>query len=315
MPVTQHIPVLLDEVIEQLDPRPGDNFIDGTLGGGGHAEAILMRIGAGGSLIAADRDGDAIKMAKKRLSRFRNIKYLQTSFSKIKEKLKINELPHNNEFSGELLDLGLSLDQLKHSRKGFTFLEDQPLDMRYDSADKNTAADIVNSYNERTLTTIISDYGEERLARAIAREIISRRRQKKITSTGELSEIISSVYRRRGFRNRSINPATKTFQALRIVVNNEMEEIREALPGLVSLLKKNGRLAVIAFHSVEDRIIKDYFRQESRDCLCPPVQPTCTCAHKASLRIVTKKPIVPSRKEIIKNPASRSAKLRVAQKI
>ncbi|MBN1326144.1 16S rRNA (cytosine(1402)-N(4))-methyltransferase RsmH [Candidatus Falkowbacteria bacterium] len=306
----QHKPVLLEETIKYLDPKSGENFIDCTLGGGGHARIILEKTASSGKLLAIDLDIKAIEIAKEDLKEFSSrVIYINDNFSNLENIAKVSGL---NKFEGILLDLGLSSIELDDPNRGFSFKKNAFLDMRFGSGGK-TASDVLNTYKESELARIFKEYGEERYSKQIAKEIVSFRGKEKITTTSQLVSIIELVYKNKP--RPKIHIATKVFQALRIEVNDELNNLKKVLPIASNLLNKGGRIVVISFHSLEDRIVKEYFKQESRDCLCPPNVPVCRCNHKASLKILTKKIIQPSEQEIKYNPRSRSAKLRAAQKI
>jgi len=316
----QHIPVLLNEVIEYLQPKSGQNFIDCTLGGGGHAKEIIKKISPDGRLLAIDLDETAIALAKDNLSSYNDrIEYVLDNFSKIKQ-------IHNERFSlfkinAILLDLGLSSIGLKDKDRGFSFQVDGPLDMRFDKRQSLTAEEIVNTWSFDKLNKVIREYGQEKLAPEVTNAICDLRQRHKITKTKMLVGAILLAFRNKLKTNKEvpwiggIHPATRTFQALRIAVNDELNVLRKTLPQCLEVLDKGGRLAVISFHSLEDRIVKRYFRQESKNCICPVELPICQCDHKAILKIITKKPITASDKEIDSNSRSRSAKMRVAEKI
>ncbi|MDQ7028336.1 MAG: 16S rRNA (cytosine(1402)-N(4))-methyltransferase RsmH [Ardenticatenia bacterium] len=302
-----HIPVLCEEVVAHLEPRAGGRYIDATVGGGGHAEAILERSAPNGQLLGIDRDPAALKVASERLAPFGSrVTLVHGSFR------ELGRLARTHTFTGVdgiLLDLGYSSLQLEDARRGFSFHADAPLDMRFDPADSMTAADLVNGLSEDELAYLIAEYGEERFARRIARAIV---RHRPIRTARELGELIErTVGRRRRTRR---HPATRTFQALRIAVNDELGALEAALPQAVALLRPGGRLAVISFHSLEDRLVKHFFRREAADCLCPPHVLTCQCGHRAQLRVITRKPVTPSAEEVRRNPRARSAKLRVAER-
>ncbi len=318
-----HAPVLLNEVIELLQPQPGQHFIDGTLGGGGHAETILKHTAPDGKLLGIDRDQVALQKSQRRLSQFQDRATLaHGSFHTIKK--IYNEQFSSNKISGILLDLGLSSFELEDTDRGFSFqIADAPLDMRFDVHQELTAADIVNTWPDIKLTQIIQEYGQEksRLARAITNQIIVARRQAPITKTKRLVQAILLAYREVLGSTKEvpwiggIHPATKTFQALRIAVNDELNILQQSLPDMIDVLSPGRRIAVISFHSLEDRIVKRYFREQAQECVCPPDIPVCRCRHQATVRVITKKPITPGEQEIKTNPRSRSAKLRVAEKI
>ena len=306
----QHKPILLNEVIKYLDPKPGKNFIDCTVGGAGHARAILEKTSPGGKLLGIDLNTRTIEIARENLKEFFNrVIFVNDNFKNLG---RIAPEAGINEYSGILLDLGLSSIELGDERRGFSFQKDAFLDMRFGTGGK-TAADILSSYREEELAKIFKEYGEERYARQIAKEIANQRKKEKITRTSQLVNIIEKAYR--GKPRPKINVATRVFQALRIEVNDELNNLRQVLPTAINLLAKGGKIVVISFHSLEDRIVKEFFKKESRDCLCPPQIPVCQCNHKASLKILTKKVVVPTKEEIRNNPRSRSAKLRAATKI
>ncbi|MCS7251296.1 MAG: 16S rRNA (cytosine(1402)-N(4))-methyltransferase RsmH [Anaerolineae bacterium] len=301
-----HVPVLLREALEGLKVRPGGVYIDATVGGGGHAAAILERSAPDGRLLGMDRDPEALARARERLRPFGERAVLvQGSYAELR---RIAVRYDFLEVDGILFDLGLSSWQLSDPYRGFSFQIDGPLDMRYDPSQGIPAAEIVNRWPENQLAQIIRRYGEERFAQRIAKAIV---RNRPIRTTTELAELIARVV---GRGREDQHPATRTFLALRIAVNEELQALEQALPQAVSLLKPGGRLAVIAFHSLEDRIVKAFFQRESRDCLCPPEIPVCTCGHRATLRMITRKPIRPSEEEVEMNPRARSARLRVAER-
>lgn len=308
-----HQPVLLNEVIEALSPESGKWYLDGTLGAGGHSEAILNASAPAGKLIGMDLDPDAIEVAKKRLAKFgERVKIIQGSYALADQ--YIASFPDNiTGFDGILIDLGISSMQVDTAEKGFSFQKEGPLDMRFDPNQTTSAYDLVNFSSEEKLSHIFWEYGEERAARRIAAAICNARIKEPIETTTKLAEIIANaVHIDRKSKN---NPATKSFQALRIAVNNELETIQNALPILTTLLNPGGKLAIISFHSLEDRIVKNFFRIESMDCICPPEQVICTCGHKASLKLINRHAITAKDDEIRENPRARSAKLRVVEKI
>jgi 16S rRNA (cytosine1402-N4)-methyltransferase len=308
-----HIPVLLNEVIEGLNLKKNYNVIDATLGGGGHSEVILEKIGPKGKLIGFDLDKNAIELAKKRLSKFKDrVIYIQDNY----QNLNKYEPKFNFPIHAILLDLGLSTYQLQDKNRGFSFLDDAGLEMKYDKdEDVPSAKEIVNNFKEHELEEIFRKFGEEKLSKQIAREIVSHRNKKQITSGAELSSIVGSIYKKFYIKYSRVNPATKAFQALRIYINKEFENIENFLPQAVNILSSGGRFAVISYHSLEDRIVKNYFRQESKDCICPVEIPECRCNHKAKIKIINKNIIIPTQEEIKNNPASESAKLRIVEKI
>jgi 16S rRNA (cytosine1402-N4)-methyltransferase len=307
-----HRPVLLNETIALLDPKPGGVFLDATLGGGGHAAAILERTSPNGILIGIDRDPEAIEYASRRLESYgQRVKLVQGNFRDVGAILASVDI---GELDGVLFDLGVSSHQLE-SERGFSFMRDQPLDMRMSPFEGTlSAADVVNTYSESDLTEIIRRYGEERYARRIARSIVERRKSTPIRTTGELVDTILSAVGEK-YRGLDIHPATRTFQAIRIEVNKELEAVEKGVTDAIEHLKIGGRICVISFHSLEDRIIKKTFRRLSGHCECPPMALKCECGAKKILRVITKKPLTPNEKEIAENPRSRSAKLRCAERV
>ncbi|MEN8171883.1 MAG: 16S rRNA (cytosine(1402)-N(4))-methyltransferase RsmH [Chloroflexota bacterium] len=302
-----HQSVLYHEIINALQPRDGGRYIDGTVGAGGHAAGILDACSPSGKLLGFDLDPDALKLASERLSGFGDrVNLVRNSYLQMAVQLKALGW---DAVDGIVLDLGLSSMQLDTPERGFSFRMDAPLDMRFDPQGEQRAADLVNLLEEQELANLIYRYGEERRSRQIARAIVAAR---PIDSTLTLAKVVA---RASGKGYQRIHPATRTFQALRIATNQELDAVQEILPIAVQALTSGGRVAIIAFHSLEDRIVKKYFRQASRDCICPPKQPICTCDHKAVLRLITRKPIRPGEDEISTNPRARSARLRVAEKL
>lgn len=302
-----HNPVMLNEVIEALQVQPGRRYVDCTVGSGGHAKAIIQKILPDGQLLGIDRDIEAINLAKKRLIGYSdNITLVHGNFANLRTICEENSfLPVH----GILFDLGVSSTQLDTAERGFSFRYDAPLDMRFNQDEDLTAAYIVNTFPEEELSRLIRSYGEERYARQIARQIIKNR---PITGTLHLARIIEQTI---GYRHGKIHPATKTFLALRIVVNRELENLAAALAQAIDCLESNGRLVVISYHSLEDRIVKQFISRESTGCICPPEMPVCQCNHIPKLRVISKKAIRPSASEVETNPRSRSAKLRAAERI
>lgn len=302
-----HTPVLVAEVIKALNVQPGGRYIDGTVGGGGHAAAILEHSQPGGQLLGIDADPEAIKIARAGLAVYAgSILLINESF------VNLQAICYKHDFlpvHGILFDLGLSSFQLEAEGRGFSFQHDAPLDMRFNPGQKLTAADIVDTYSEAELARLIRTYGEESFSHQIARLIV---RERPIKSTLHLARLVEQAV---GGRRGRIHPATKTFQALRIAVNQELENLESALAQAVDLLGFEGRLVVISYHSLEDRVVKQFMRRESQDCICPPGIPTCVCGHTAKLRLVQKKVVIPSLAEVQANPRSRSARLRVAERI
>jgi 16S rRNA (cytosine1402-N4)-methyltransferase len=313
---TRHIPVMLDEILSLLELKDGGHYIDCTLGGGGYTFAISKIAGKNGGVLAIDMDSGAIKRAEKKIEekKVNNIILENDNFANLEEVYRKN-WPDKKGVDGIVFDLGLSSDQLEDVDRGFSFKSDTPLDMAFGSPSPGSTFDLVNHSREEKLAGILRDLGEERFSGRIAKAIVKEKRQKPIETTGRLVEIIReavpSFYR----NNKKYHFATKTFMALRIATNKELENLMSALPQALGLLKKGGRMAVVSFHSLEDRIVKNFFRSESRDCVCPPKLPQCVCRHKAALKILTKKPMIPSANEVMKNPRSRSSKLRVVEKI
>lgn len=302
-----HLPALYNEIIHAMQPRQGGLYVDGTIGAGGHAWGILQASSPDGHLLGMDVDPQALKLAGEKLVEFGERAHIvRASYITLLKQLAALKW---HQVDGILIDLGLSSMQLDTQARGFSFLAEAPLDMRFDPNGKTSAADLVNHLNEVELADILFRFGEERRSRQVARAIVNAR---PITSTMHLAKVVAEVTS--GGRS-GIHPATRTFQALRIAVNGELEALEDVLPQTVEALKPGGRLAIIAFHSLEDRIVKHFMRRESRDCICPPNQPDCTCGHKATLREVTHKPTRPQEDEVRNNPRSRSARLRVAERI
>lgn len=301
-----HRPVLYQETIEYLAPKSLGRYLDCTAGAGGHSFGILEASSPDGQLIAIDLDPTAIQLTTENLSIFGNrALVVHDSYLRAARILQQNGW---DKVDGIVLDLGVSSMQLDQVERGFSFRTDAPLDMRFDPTQGPTAADLVNNLTEKELADLIWRYGDERFSRRIARKIVQKR---PILTTTQLAEAVRSAI---GGSHSRIDPATRTFQAVRIAVNDELRTVEEAIPSLIELLKPKGRLAIISFHSLEDRLVKQAFRRESTDCICPPEQPICTCGHIASIRVLTPRPISPSEKEIEENPRARSAKLRVAEK-
>lgn len=304
-----HQPVLYHEIIHALQPNRGGAYVDGTLGAGGHAWGILEASQPDGLLLGLDLDPQAIELARQRLAPFgERVIIIQASFATLKEQLsQVGWLGVN----GIVLDLGFSSMQIDTAERGFSFSTDAPLDMRFSPLTSISAADLVNNLSERELADLIYQYGEEKRSRQIARAIIQAR---PISTTRQLADI---VLKASGPIKRAthLHPATRTFQALRIEVNQELKNLQSVLPQAVNALLPGGRLAIISFHSLEDRIVKQYFQRESKDCICPPRQPICTCGHKAVIKLITRSPIRPTEQETARNPRARSAVLRIAEKL
>ncbi len=304
--VVEHIPVLCEEVLAGLQVRSGGRYIDATLGAGGHAAAILQASDPDGLLLGLDADPEAVSYARERLRVFGQRAVLWVG--NFQHLAAVASALGFARVDGILLDLGLSSRQLEDAARGFSFTQEGPLDMRMDPSQGQTAAELVNTLPEGALAELLWQYGEERHSRRIARAIVATR---PVSRTDELAELVARTVGRR----EKIHPATRTFQALRIAVNKELDALEAALPQARDALKPGGRLAVIAFHSLEDRLVKQFYRRESAECLCPPEVPVCSCEHQATLKEVTRKPIRPSDEEVAQNPRSRSARLRVAERL
>lgn len=302
-----HKAVLLGEAIENLNLKEGSIVVDATLGAGGHARAMLERIGNNGKLIAIDYDASSIE----NLKTGENVYLVNDNFANLENILKNLEIKKADAI---LADLGISSDQLENEEYGLSFQKEAKLDMRLDKKLEVSAWDIINKYERRDLEEIIKKFGEERFARHIAKKIVEYRKIKTIETTTELACIISGAVPER-YRKGKIHPATRTFQALRIAVNKELENLEKFIPEAIEALNPGGRLAIISFHSLEDRIVKNIFRENARGCTCPKEFPQCVCGKKPGVRIITKKPIIPDAKEILANPRSRSAKLRVCERL
>lgn len=307
----KHIPVLKNEVLECLDIKKDGVYVDGTLGGAGHSFCIMERLGKYGSLIGIDRDLDALKAARERLKDFPNVIYVNNNHENIKEILQSLNI---EKVDGVLLDLGVSSYQLDEASRGFSYMHDAPLDMRMNREDKLTAHFVVNKYSEESLARIFFEYGEEKYSKRIAKAIVEQRKQKEIATTFELVECIKSAMPRSAL-NEKQHPAKRAFQAIRIEVNGELINLSGALKDAVLMLKPGGRLAVITFHSLEDRITKKTFEELEGHCTCPKELPKCVCNKVSYGKVITKKPIIATEEELNENPRSRSAKLRVFERI
>lgn len=307
-----HISVLPDEVLEALSPKDGGVYVDGTLGGAGHAGLILEASSPTGVLIGFDRDEEAIAVARQRLSRFGDrVTIFHRNFSGIAEALAGIGV---DAIDGFVLDLGVSSHQLDRDERGFSFMHDAPLDMRMDRSSGESAADLVNTLSEAELNRIIAEYGEERWSKRIASFIVAARQRHPIETTLELVDVIKGAIPKAKWEER-LHPATRTFQALRIAVNDELGSLERGLDALLKLLKKGGRGAVISFHSLEDRIVKESFRDASSGCTCPKGLPGCVCGRVPQFKVITRKPVRAGDEEVAANPRSRSARLRVVEKI
>ena len=306
-----HVSVLLNECIENLNIKPDGIYVDGTMGGAGHSLEIVKKLSEKGMLIGIDRDEEALAVAKERLKEFNNVKYVHDNHDNIDEIIKNLNIKG---VDGILLDLGVSSYQIDEKTRGFTYMDDGPLDMRMDKSQKLTAEYIVNNYQEQDLARIIFEYGEEKFSRKIARNICEYRKNKKIETTGELVKIIEKSIPGK-FREKNSHPAKRTFQAIRIEVNNEIEPLYNTIKNSITALNSKGRLCVITFHSLEDRMVKKAYVDAEGKCTCPKDLPYCVCGNVSLGKIITKKPILPTEKEMQENSRSRSAKLRVFEKI
>lgn len=307
-----HIPVLLDEVLEWMEPKAGGVYCDGTLGGGGHSGAILRATGGTGTLYGIDRDENAIAAASARLAEFSGFHALHGNFHDVKELLAEAGAP---KLDGALLDLGVSSPQLDNAERGFSYHEDAPLDMRMDPSQPFTAADLCNTADEKELCRIIRDYGEEKWAARVAQMIVEHRKQKPFVSTQDLVHAVDAAIPKAVRRKDEGHPARRTFQAIRIAVNDELDPLDQALCDFVSCLKPGGRLLVITFHSLEDRLVKRCFQRLQNPCTCPPRMPVCTCGKKPQVRVLAHGAVKPSDAEVTDNQRAHSAKLRVCEKL
>ena len=306
-----HKSVLLDETIESLDIKPDGIYVDGTLGGGGHASEVCRRLGDKGRFIGIDQDADAIAAASERLKEFGDkVTIVRSNYENIDEVLKELGI---SQVDGIYLDLGVSSYQLDNEERGFTYRADAPLDMRMDQRQSRTAADIINGYEEKELYRIIRDYGEDKFAKNIAKHIVAARQEKPVRTTGELTEIIRRAIPMK-IQAAGGHPAKRTFQAVRIELNRELDVLRESLDGMIDMLGDGGRICVITFHSLEDRIVKTIFRKNENPCTCPPDFPVCVCGKKSKGKVITRKPILPGEQELEENSRSKSAKLRIFER-
>lgn len=306
-----HVSVLLEETVESLHIRPDGIYVDGTLGGGGHAYEVLRHLGPRGRLIGLDQDEAAVCAAGKRLEEFNGKAIIvKSNYSNILSVLKELDIQKTD---GIVLDLGVSSHQLDTRERGFSYMEDAPLDMRMDQSQEKTAKDIVNGYSEDKLFHMIRDYGEDKFAKNIAKHIVAYRQKKEIETTGELSNIIRGAIPMKIQKNTG-HPAKKTFQAIRIELNRELEVLNDTLNDMIECLSEGGRISVITFHSLEDRIVKTIFRKNENPCTCPPGFPVCVCGRKSKGKVISRKPILPTQEEMTKNSRSKSAKLRVFER-
>lgn len=306
-----HVSVLLNETIEGLNIKENGTYADGTLGGAGHSSEIIKKLSKDGKLIGIDQDYDALNAAKERLKEYSNVIYVHDNFYNIEDILNGLEI---KSIDGIMMDLGVSSYQLDNKDRGFSYMQDAPLDMRMDRENEFSAYDVVNSYEDEKLYKIIKEYGEEKFAKKIASNIVKQRKLKPIETTFELVDIIKSSIPAK-FRRVGPHPAKRTFQAIRIEVNSELEILNKAIEDSVNKLNKGGRIAIITFHSLEDRIVKNKFKELQNPCTCPSSFPICVCGKKPKVKVITRKPILPTDDEINMNPRSRSAKLRVAEKV
>ena len=307
----KHVPVLYNEVMEALNIRADGIYVDGTVGGGGHSSGICERLSEKGMLVAVDRDTTALKAASEKLKPYScDKKFIHANYS------DVNEIANSagNKVSGILLDLGVSSFQLDTAERGFSYMHDAPIDMRMNEDDALTAYDVVNNYSEQELTRIIRDYGEEKWASRVAKFIVNARKDEPIATTGQLVEIIKAAIPANA-RRTGPHPAKRTFQEIRIEVNAELDHLRTAVEQLPDILEPGGRIAIITFHSLEDRIVKTAFDKRLNPCTCPKEFPVCVCGKVADVKKVTRKPIEPSEEELEINPRARSAKLRVLEKL
>lgn len=307
----KHKSVLLEETIEGLRVKPDGIYVDGTLGGAGHAGEVCRRLSAKGRFIGIDQDQDAIIAAGERLAVYgERVTVIRSNYCYMVDELKKLGI---RQVDGILLDLGVSSYQLDNGERGFSYRTDAPLDMRMDQRQTRTAADIINGYEEKELYRIILDYGEDKFAKNIAKHIVAARQKAPIRTTGELTEIIRQSIPMK-VQATGGHPAKRTFQAVRIELNRELDVLRESLDGMIDILSDGGRICVITFHSLEDRIVKTIFRKNENPCTCPPDFPVCVCGKKSRGKVITRKPILPGRQEQEENPRSKSAKLRIFER-
>lgn len=306
-----HVSVLLNETIEGLNIKPDGIYADGTLGGAGHSYQIASKLNGLGRLIGFDQDEDAITASTERLKEFKNVTIVRSNYRNMKEELNNRGI---NKVDGILLDLGVSSYQLDTVSRGFSYKEEAPLDMRMDNRNEVTARDIVNNYSQGDLFRIIRDYGEDKFAANIAKHIVMNREIKPIETTTELAEIVKAAIPMK-FRKQGGHPAKQTFQAIRIELNSELSVLKESLMDMIDLLNPNGRICIITFHSLEDRIVKNIFKEAEDPCTCPKNFPTCVCGKKSKGKVITRRPILPSEEELKLNLRSKSAKLRIFEKI
>lgn len=307
----KHVSVLLDECIEELNIKEDGVYVDCTLGGAGHSSHILKKLSSKGTLIGIDQDEDALRAAKERLKDYNNVIYVHSNFYNIDNILENLDIP---KVDGILMDLGVSSYQLDEAERGFSYMQDAPLDMRMDRSNNFSAYDVVNTYDEKEIDRVIREYGEEKFSKRIAKFIVQAREKKPVETTLELTEIIKSAIPAK-FRREGPHPAKRTFQAIRIEVNKELFILNKAIEDGIKHLNSEGRMCIITFHSLEDRIVKNKYKDLENPCECPKDFPMCVCGKKPQIKVITRKPIEPSKHEVEVNPRSRSAKLRVAEKL
>ena len=303
----EHIPVIATETIENLNIKPDGVYLDLTLGKGGHSKMILERLSDKGTLIALDQDKEAIEAAKENLKDFSNVIFVNSNFEKIDQVLRDLGFDY---IDGALMDIGVSSYQIDNADRGFSYMKDGPLDMRMNQENELTAEIIVNEYSQDELEKLFFEYGEEKFSRLIAKNIIKAREDYRIDTTFKLKDIVT-----KSIKSNEAHPEKRVFQALRIEVNRELDVLKDTIDKVVDHLNKDGRLAIITFHSLEDRIVKNKFKDLATDCICPPEFPVCVCNHKAKVKIITRKPITASKKELKENSRAKPAKLRVCQRI
>lgn len=307
----KHKSVLLEETVDSLNVKPGGIYVDGTLGGGGHSLEICKRLNGQGRLIGIDQDQDAINAATKRLEEYKDlVTIVRSNYEEIADVLRSLDI---ESVDGIVLDLGVSSYQLDDAERGFSYMADAPLDMRMDQRNSKTAKDIVNEYSEMELYRVIRDYGEDKFAKNIAKNIVKAREEKEIETTFELRDIIEKSIPKK-FKVKGGHPAKRTFQAIRIELNRELDVLQGTIDTMIELLNDEGRLSIITFHSLEDRIVKSRFKTNDNPCICPPEFPVCVCGRVSKGKVITRKPILPSPKEMEVNSRAKSAKLRVFKK-
>ena len=307
----KHVSVLLKETIDGLNINPDGIYVDGTLGGGGHAYEVCKHLSSKGRLIGIVQDSEALEAARERLSEFEDkVTMVRSNYCEIDTILKDLDI---DKVDGIVLDLGVSSYQLDNLERGFSYKADAPLDMRMDTRQMITASDVVNNYSENELYRIIRDYGEDRFAKNIAKHIVMARKKKPLTTTGELSEIVKKSIPMK-FQAKGGHPAKKTFQAIRIEVNNELKVLKDSIDTMIEHLNLGGRICIITFHSLEDRIVKTKFRENENPCICPPDFPVCVCGKVSKGKVITRKPIIPSEEEIVNNKRAKSSKLRIFER-